>query len=261
MGLSSKTENRIKDLLIKIVRNKLRNYKPETRYMPFHYRLFGKDRYAMFSFIQSINTSFGISIWEQVAVILAEEAGYHAEHQYNLVGEIDKETEEMIRELHHKLRLGEIKPDKLYELELIKKSIKKGEKKIDPDSRVDLYIKIGDQENYFDITTVKPNKKEFAALKLKLMRWTALRLSQNGSANVFTRLGIPYNPYHPKPYVRWTLSGLLDMERKEILVGEKFWNFVANDVVYRELLDVFEEVGRKLRYEIDEIFFKFHELK
>jgi hypothetical protein len=51
----------------------------ETMHMPFHYRLFGKDKYAMFSFIQSMNTTFGMSIWEQVAVILAKGIGNHAE--------------------------------------------------------------------------------------------------------------------------------------------------------------------------------------
>ena len=68
MGLSSKTANEISDLLITTVREKLRRYKPETNHMPFHHRLLGKDRYAMFSFIQPMNTTFGISIWEQVAV-------------------------------------------------------------------------------------------------------------------------------------------------------------------------------------------------
>lgn len=56
--------------------------------MPFHYRLLGKDLYAMFSFIQSINTTFG-TIWEQVAEILAKNAGYLAIRQYKLLGEID----------------------------------------------------------------------------------------------------------------------------------------------------------------------------
>ncbi|MDR0411845.1 MAG: TdeIII family type II restriction endonuclease, partial [Treponema sp.] len=27
--------------------------------MPFHYRLLGRDRMALFSFIQSLNTTFG----------------------------------------------------------------------------------------------------------------------------------------------------------------------------------------------------------
>lgn len=257
MSLSTKTKEAIISLLKDIIRNKLENYHPETNYMPFHHRLLGKDRYAMFSFIQSLNTTFGISIWEQIAVILAKGAGNYAERQYKLLGEINDETEELIREIHYNLRKGEIAAIKVGEINRIRKKIKKGEAKIDPDSAVDLFVRIKGEENYFDITSAKPNMKEFVALKLKLLRWSALRLSQNKKAKVFTRLAIPYNPYHPEPYERWTLRGLYDLEKGEILVGDDFWNFVASDNIYNELLDIFQEVGEELRSEIDKKFAEF----
>ncbi len=257
MPLSSQTENRISDLLKNTVREKLRNYRPETKHMPFHHRLLGKDRYAMFSFIQSMNTTFGMSIWEHVAAILAEEAGYFAVRQYKLLGEINKEAEQIINEIHYKLRKGEEVPNKKNELEKIRNIIKVGQLKEHPDSTVDLFVKIKDWENYFDITSAKPNMKEFAALKLKLLKWTALRLSQDKNAKVFTRLAIPYNPYHPEPYERWTLKGLYDLQSGEILVGEDFWNFVSGDDIYENLLDIFQRVGEELRYEIDRKFTEF----
>jgi hypothetical protein len=261
MSLSIKIKKEIAELLINIVREKLKTYEPETGYMPFHYRLLGKDRYVMFSFIQSINTTFGMSIWEQVAVILAKGAGYYAERQYRLLGEIDKDTESLITdEILYKLRKGEISANKSKEIELIRKKIKKGEPKIDPDSIVDLFIKVKGEENYFDITSAKPNMKEFVALKLKLLRWVGLRLSQNKNVQISTRIAIPYNPYHPQPYERWTLKGICDLENEEVLVGEEFWNFVAGDNIYDELLDIFQEVGEKLRPEIDEKFKEFRQL-
>ena len=165
--------------------------------------------------------------------------------------------ENLISEIHYKLRKGEIVASKMAEIEQIREKIKKGERKIDPDSVVDLFVKIKDEENYFDITSAKPNMKEFVALKLKLLRWTGLRLSQEKNAKVFTRLAIPYNPYHPEPYERWTLKGLYDLENNEILVGEKFWNFVAKDDIYEGLLDVFGKVGEELREEIDKKFAEF----
>ncbi|MEO0231057.1 MAG: TdeIII family type II restriction endonuclease [candidate division WOR-3 bacterium] len=257
MSVNKKVFEEIRDLLINIVRTKLKDYKPETNHMPFHFRLLGKDRYAMFSFIQSMNTTFGISIWEQVAVILAKSAGFKAERQHELLGEIDFETEELIQKIHYELRAGTRRVDKLEEIELIRSSIKKGQSKRDPDSIVDLFVQIDDTENYFDITSAKPNMKEFSALKLKLLRWTGLRLSQNKEAKVFTRLAIPYNPYHPQPYQRWTLKGLYDLDRGEILVGEEFWNFIANSEIYDKLLDAFQEAGNMLRKEIDEKFAQF----
>jgi len=97
-------------------------------------------------------------------------------------------------------------------------------------------------------------------LKLKLLRWTALRLSQDKNVQVFTRLAIPYNPYHPEPYERWTLKGLYDLENGEVLVGEEFWNFVASDSIYDELLDVFQKVGEELRTAIDRKFGEFRRI-
>jgi hypothetical protein len=261
MALSSKIKNQISELLSSTVREKLKTYEPETVHMPFHYRLLGKDRYAMFSFMQSMNTTFGISIWEQVAVILGKGAGAYAEKQYKLLGEIDSKTEKLISYIHYKLRKGEIIANKLDEVRQIRSIIKEGETKIDPDSVVDLFIKIKDEENYFDITSAKPNMKEFVALKLKLLRWIALRLSQDKKVKVITRLAIPYNPYHPEPYERWTLKGLYDLGNNEILVGEEFWNFVACDNIYEELLDVFKQVGEELRGEIDKKFSEFRKAK
>jgi len=204
-----------------------------------------------------MNTTFGMSIWEQVAVILANGAGNCAERQFRLLGEIDEQTEKTINGIHYGLRKGERLANKKEEIEQIRRIIKKGQQKEDPDSVVDLFVKIKNEENYFDITSAKPNIKEFVALKLKLLKWAALRLSQDKEVKVFTRLAIPYNPYHPEPYERWTLKGLYDLENGEILVGEEFWNFIAGGNIYEELLDIFQKVGEELRDEIGKKFAEF----
>lgn len=258
--MSVETKDKIAELLKKTVRAKLSTYQPETVHMPFHHRLLGKDRYAMFSFIHSMNTTFGMSIWEQIAVVLAKGANNYAERQCKLLGKIDEETERLINEIHYKLRKGEIASNKLNEVEQIREKIKKGQAKVDPDSVVDLFANVKGTENYFDITSAKPNMKEFVALKLKLLKWIALRLSQDKNVQVFTRLAIPYNPYHPEPYERWTLKGLYDLENGEVLVGEEFWNFVASDNIYDELLDIFQEVGKELTIEIDRKFAEFRRI-
>src|SRR4030042_2554358 len=54
------------------LRHKFQNYNPEPASMPFHTRLLGKDRLALYSFIHSLNTNFGTSIFEPVASILAK---------------------------------------------------------------------------------------------------------------------------------------------------------------------------------------------
>jgi hypothetical protein len=262
MAISVRTRDEISSVLINAVRTKIQNYEPETEYKPFHYSLLGRDRYALFSFIHSMNTTFGMSIWEQISVLLSLGAGYESEKGSRLLSTIDPKTEIIIQNIQHDLRSGSKSSNKEQENELIRNSILPGTAQKDPDSVVDFYVKIpqkngGFQENFIDITSVKPNIKEFAALKLKLLRWTALRLSQDRKVNVFTRIAIPYNPYHPYPYERWTLRGLYDLDAGEILVGEEYWNFVGGSNVYDELVVIFEEVGELLRDEIDEKFAEF----
>ncbi|MBU2530159.1 MAG: TdeIII family type II restriction endonuclease [Elusimicrobia bacterium] len=257
MSLNFKIKSEIIKILVETVESKLKQYKPETKYAPFHHSLLGRDRYAMFSFIQSMNTTFGMSIWEQVAVILAKSAKYEAERQFDLLGSVDSKTEAVIRKIHHELRVGNTHADKNIETKLIKQAIKNGHENGDPDYRVDLFVKIKNVENYFDITSVKPNMKEFVSLKLKLLRWTALRLSIDKKAYVSTRLAIPYNPYFPEPYERWTLRGLYDLDAGEILVGKEFWNFIAGHEIYEDLIGAFNEAGERLRPKLDKKFSEF----
>ena len=53
MALSIDQINKVKCLLEDKIRRKLSDYSPESNNMPFHVRLLGKDRMALFSFIHS----------------------------------------------------------------------------------------------------------------------------------------------------------------------------------------------------------------
>ena len=85
---------------------------------------------------------------------------------------------------------------------------------------------------------------------------TASVLASNPKAEVSTLIAIPYNPYEPQPYNRWTMRGMLDLEN-ELKVGNEFWNFLGGERAYEDLLDCFERVGVELREEIDQYFAKF----
>jgi len=182
-----------------------------------------------------------------MAVLLARDnANYFAERQHVLLGKIDPETETLINNVHLGILRSGKAGIKTEQIEQIRNSIILASPERDPESIVDVYIKttLG-HEFYFDVTSVKPNIKEFRTLKKKLLRWVALRLSIDRSAKVNTALAIPYNPYYPKPYARWTSGNIYDSN--ELLVGPDFWNFVSAENIYNELLVVFREVGTELR--------------
>lgn len=53
MLLTNTQMTEIEDILKQSLRNKFAHYNPEPAVMPFHTRLLGKDRMALFSFIHS----------------------------------------------------------------------------------------------------------------------------------------------------------------------------------------------------------------
>jgi type II restriction enzyme len=71
MPLTNSQKDHIQQVITTCLRNKFQNYNPEPASMPFHFRLLGKDRIALYSFIHSLSTNFGTSIFEPVAKSLA----------------------------------------------------------------------------------------------------------------------------------------------------------------------------------------------
>jgi len=104
--------------------------------------------------------------------------------------------------------------------------------------------------------TAKPNKGGFKEFKRTLLEWVAVSLAQNKEAKINTLIAIPYNPYEPKPYSRWTMAGMLDLD-KELKVAAEFWDFLGGEGAYNDLLDCFERIGIELRPEIDAYFAKY----
>ncbi|MDP2172805.1 MAG: TdeIII family type II restriction endonuclease [Candidatus Cloacimonadaceae bacterium] len=107
-----------------------------------------------------------------------------------------------------------------------------------------------------DIKTAKPNAGGFKEFKRTLLEWAAATLADNPEAEVHTLIAIPYNPYEPKPYARWTMKRMLDLEH-ELKVADDFWDFLGGEGAYQDLLDIFERVGIELRPEIDDYFARF----
>jgi hypothetical protein len=259
MPLSCQQKDEISELLKDKIRNKLQSYNPETNNMPFHTRLLGRDRMALFSFIHSINTTLGTSVFEQVAKIIADPHFRKAIHQYkDFNNTISRTAQQVIQEIMDELVAARSTPDKAEETNKILSVSQKGDIVKIRRPRIDLFLKSFENiEYYFDLKTAKPNMGEFKGHKRTLLEWVAIRGAENNTVKVKTLIAIPYNPYEPEPYQRWTLQGLFDLEN-EIMVAEEFWNFLGGEETYEQLLSVFESVGVELRPEIDTRFQKFN---
>jgi len=257
--LSDSQKNYIQDVIIDSLRQKFQNYTPESNNMPFHYRLLGKDRMALFSFIQSLNTTFGTSIFEPAAVALAENNFTKVERQYIVGSNIYSNCQHKIQEIINNLTFNP-HPDKRQEMNLLKESLNGSINTLKP-AKVDLFVETSTGEQFlFDLKTAKPNKGDFQKFKQTLLEWAGIALTSNKNVKIHTLISIPYNPYEPKPYERWTMAGMLDL-KQELMVAEEFWDFLGGKGAYVDLLGCFEKAGIKLRPEIDKYFLKFNKDK
>ena len=274
----------IENTITNALRNKLQSYKPESSHMPFHTRLLGSDRMALFSFIQSLNTTFGTSIFEQVAKEIACDVFDVAESQVSIADQFRSVGQELVpatdvnRRKQRKdyakppifrsgaqtaitgivngLRAATSEPDHAAEISLIAELMHTGDEVVTSLSKVDIFLTKGNHVYLIDLKTVKPNKSSWEKYKQELLEWSAAVLHRDSSAAVSSMIAIPYNPYEPDPYERWTLRGMLDIrEGGQLLVAEQFWNFLAGgEDIYEDLLACFENVGCQMRDEIDAYF-------
>jgi hypothetical protein len=224
--------------------NKMNSYKRETTYMPFMEGIFGKKNTAIYSFGISIATWFGQNTkggYEEIARILGEAAGKEVQTQYHIPYNINKSTSNKIYELYQNIRKKKLNPDVGDLSEKIKSFAEKGEG-LHEDKVVDVFIKDKKKNLMFiDISSPKSNMKEAGALKLKLMNWLALGFANYEYNTISAIIGFPYNPYHPKPYSRFSTQ-IFDKE-KDILIQEKFWNAIAGFDVYDDLIRTVNKVG------------------
>jgi len=99
MALTENIKNSIINHVVETVQNKLKTYAIGDEVKPFHNRLLGKDRMALFSFIHSFNTTFGTSIFEQTAVKMAQSRFKEAKNQVKAFNKISLEAQSTIQSI------------------------------------------------------------------------------------------------------------------------------------------------------------------
>ncbi|HOM04545.1 MAG TPA: TdeIII family type II restriction endonuclease [Candidatus Kapabacteria bacterium] len=255
--MTEEQKTNVIDTIIKSLRKKLSNYKPETVNMPFHYRLLGRDRMALYSFIQSLNTTFGTSIFEPVALAVAKGRFAKVRSHYEIGNTISEGSQQAIQSIINRLSVADTAPNKQNELDEIRRATNTEKINIIKTVKADIFLENKGGEMFFiDLKTAKPNISNFKDFKRTLLEWAAIAYTQNIQAKIHTLIAIPYNPYEPKPYERWTIKGMLD-DKHELMVGREFWDFLGGRGTYDNLLECFEIAGIQLRTELDNYFIQF----
>lgn len=247
MSVSVKQESAIIQLLSEKLDSKLKKYSRETTSMPFLVKLMqDQEKVAAYSFIHSLVTTLGMSVYEQISLILVEDRCTECFRSYDIGGNISKPQKSAIDGIMRDLRNGTRKPDFNSEVVEVLAADPKDGKYQKEGTKVDFYMLRDGIENYFEIKTAKPNIDIFTKTKTKLLEWVARRRQP-----VKTFLALPYNPYHPEPYERFANQGFFS-PRCDLLVGNEYWDFLSGENTYEELLEIFDRVGKEYKVRINQ---------
>lgn len=245
--LNNEQKEEIRIYLRKTIKEKISKYKRESKSMPFLSRIIqDEEKVASYSFIHSIATTLGMSIYEQVSVIISKPHCEKAKRNIKLNETLSPNQKQTINKIVNELRNGERKANRKQEINEVLSADASNGKNQKENKTVDFYMEKDGKEYYFEIKTVKPNIDVFTKSKQKLLEWIARKQKPINAI-----LAFPYNPYHPEPYSRFTEQGVVE-HGTEFLIAEEYWDFLGGKGTYEELLEIFDEVGKEFKDKIQE---------
>ena len=256
MPLSNHQRDLIRERLRAIVKidERVRDKKVDIQsgdVSPFMLALTGFELTLQTKVAQSLQTTMGMSFYEQVAAILGEVSGFKVELQKKVLGYMFDDVAKYIDDISERMGYQFNREAELAMIRTLTRAnlkVRRPKSQEFKDSTVDVYVTTPEGAEFLiDVTTVKPNKKEFRVMKTKTLRWAAYRMSQDPSVNVEPYFALPYNPEASDilgtEYARFES----EYDRKDILVGEEFWAKVSGgNCSITEIVDIFKEMGDEM---------------
>ena len=244
MAISPENKVKIIQLIEDEFSKKLQNYREDKQSRkPFQERLFSEEHLKIVHIVHSIITTFGTTVFEPIAEIVAEDRFKVVEKQKLIGTTISQDAHNTVNRLINELITNRREVDIYYEIEEIRKvSNANNQVEITP-SLVDIYVEDHENNIYlFEFKTPKPNKDQYQKIKNNILQWIALVFNNNSNAKVNTYVGIPYNPSLDKQYNFWTSKNMIDKDN-ELMVGKELWDFLGGDGTYEDLLRCFESTN------------------
>jgi len=192
---------------------------------------------------RAFSTRLG-NLHEHIAVTIASRAHAEAKRAFSLSGDVPVLAREFIAQRLHALESGHASPDAKVERRTIADAFGQS---VQETTTIDLRVVThGGEEHFFEMKSGKPNKGQCLEMKHRLLTAFAIRRSSRTSV----WWGVPYNPYGTSSYAHPYPLRFFDF-RREVMLGEEFWNFVGDDRgTFRDLLALYERVGHRFEEEI-----------
>ncbi len=258
MALTRQQKIAIKKIIVDALLAKLQNYKPKGVAKPFHAHLLGKDRLALYSFIQSCYTNFGTTVFETVAEKIAAPK-FKCTRDVSPPCILSSNAQSVISDIMNELSRKVVSPNQEAEIQRIRDVCQLGEPVEVNLTKHDLFLESRETGDIYliDMKTVKPNRDQFKGFKRTLLEWYAVYFYEKPDAIVYGIIAPPYNPYDPKPYNVSTAKGIMDLG-KDLRAAEEFWNFLGGEDTYTDLLGCFRRAGVATKDKVDERLAQFN---
>lgn len=256
MAFNKKLQIEVYEFLKEKIINKINGYNlnDEDSSKPFQYALFTRKGYLAKGFIHGCETALG-NWHESIARIIAKEnfkIAKKLQGRNKLSGQITDTAQQTFENILSDLDNVIREPNHKTEADEIFQASQENDNVVDRIQTVDLYLeRANGEEIYLEIKGPKPNKNEMRAAKRDLLEILAMRAKEGKRVKIY--LGMYYNPYYPKEYVRWTCLKFFD-KGNDFMVGKDFWDFLGGKDTYEELIDIYEKIGKEIRPVLEQKF-------
>ena len=223
-------------------------------YKPFHEAIIPEQILRISSFERSFSTKLG-STFEECARLIASQTYKTVKRGFVATGQLPGLATTKIEELVNRIT-REHKPNFLKMIDEV--LAVEDSNWIERPVVADLFLEEEKGNRwFFEIKSPKPNKGQCLEIAERLLRVHAITQEKRPKVNTF--FAMAYNPYgeNKKDYKHSFSMQYLDMEN-EVLLADEFWDVVGGKGTFRELLGIYQEVGReKTKAMMDALVFGF----
>lgn len=211
---------------------------------PFHAVIFSAEAILYAKQERSVVTKMGISLFPELAKIVASDRykDVHLDHDFRL--EIDEGSLSKVDAVINELRAPGRSRRPNHKEEIREILAAANGKMTTAVVRADLYI--GDYPTgplFLEIKSPMPNLDICAESKKKFLLFETSMRNKGGRAY----FGFAYNPYLTRAAYGWTITkAIMDMDA-EVLMGSEMWDKLGGDGTYEVLLSVLSEAGKEVK--------------
>ncbi len=251
--MDCESRERIKTILLESISNYLNRKKKRNKPLPFQpLNLIFPTQRKLRSIIGGLETSMGISFWQEIASLLAKNNGFATKNpkEFPMPTVIPDPVKDIIS------KWKDLRQNKAIELNDYIRELREclstmntaiiDFTKVTAGMGVDLWIEKDNCEYAFDIKTVKMNQGNGLKFNDTIMMWYAYRLCQKPDLSFKAAIAIPYNPYSKSWWEENGRRARPLINGQDILIEEDFWKVLTGEEnTFKEVLTVFKELGEE----------------